>query len=141
MSFQWKDFLTLAENLYQNVASIQPEEANYRTAINRAYYAVHNASREYLVNYYKENFNTKDSIHVQVIDKLNNKSDRKEKWISKKLDHLRWDRKQVDYELNPRIERNPPGSMNIRKQVEFDIRRANTIFNHLAELIQSHTNT
>ena len=39
MSFDWIDFLSLAESLYDNPQSPGPEEASWRSSASRAYYA------------------------------------------------------------------------------------------------------
>lgn len=41
MSFEWADYLTLAEALSRNPGVPGPEEAALRTAISRAYYAAY----------------------------------------------------------------------------------------------------
>lgn len=45
MSFDWLDYVTLAEALVQARTTFAPEEACCRAAISRAYYAVYGAAR------------------------------------------------------------------------------------------------
>jgi len=46
MSFQWTDYLTLA----QNVVSAATDEASLRTAVSRAYYAAFHVARRYVMD-------------------------------------------------------------------------------------------
>ena len=45
MSFAWLDYLVLAEALLQAHTTLAPEEACWRAAISRAYYAVYGVAR------------------------------------------------------------------------------------------------
>ena len=45
MSFNWTDFLTLADALVRAPNSPGPEEASLRSAISRAYYAAFHVAR------------------------------------------------------------------------------------------------
>jgi hypothetical protein len=47
MSFNWSDFLTLADALPRNPSSAGPEEASLRSAISRAYYAAFCGARDF----------------------------------------------------------------------------------------------
>ncbi|MGQ9626069.1 MAG: hypothetical protein ACUVV0_04085 [Anaerolineae bacterium] len=47
MSFNWADFLTLAEALLRDPNSPGPEEASLRSAISRAYYAAFRVTRNF----------------------------------------------------------------------------------------------
>ena len=48
MSFDWLDYLRLAEALVDQVSNATRQEAQLRTAISRAYYAAFGKAREYL---------------------------------------------------------------------------------------------
>jgi uncharacterized protein (UPF0332 family) len=49
MTFDWREYLTLAENLYTNSHNFPNQEACFRVAISRAYYAAFcTARREHL---------------------------------------------------------------------------------------------
>ena len=51
MVFQWCDFLDIAQYLYsQGKMNTIPQEAAYRSAIGRAYYAAYCHSREYAIS-------------------------------------------------------------------------------------------
>ena len=47
MSFDWREYLVLAEALLQARTSLAQEEACCRAAVSRAYYAVYGAARLY----------------------------------------------------------------------------------------------
>ena len=47
MSFNWTDFLTLADALVRDPNSPGPEEASLRSAISRAYYAAFHVARNF----------------------------------------------------------------------------------------------
>ena len=49
MSFVWSDYLELAKELLGGAVGSPLEEAKLRSAISRAYYAVFNEARDYLV--------------------------------------------------------------------------------------------
>ena len=49
MSFVWSDYLDLAKELLGSAVGSPIEEAKLRSAISRAYYAVFNEARNYLV--------------------------------------------------------------------------------------------
>ena len=49
MSFVWSDYLDLAKELLGSAAGSPIEEAKLRSAISRAYYAVFNEARNFLV--------------------------------------------------------------------------------------------
>lgn len=51
MSFQWSEYLTVSEKLYQQAPNEPVTEAYYRSAIGRAYYACHKTGAEYLAQY------------------------------------------------------------------------------------------
>jgi hypothetical protein len=47
MSFQWRDYLTVAAALIQARNTFAPAEGRYRAAISRAYYAAYGAARNH----------------------------------------------------------------------------------------------
>ena len=51
MTFDWREYLTLAENLYTNSHNFPNQEACFRVAISRAYYAAFCTARNYAKKY------------------------------------------------------------------------------------------
>ena len=51
MTFDWREYLTLAENLYTNSHYFPNQEACFRVAISRAYYAAFCTARNYAKKY------------------------------------------------------------------------------------------
>ncbi len=96
MTFDPQHFLSLATNLIGDTN--YNEEARYRTAISRAYYAAHLVSRKRLESKgYTFSISTK--IHKNVIDSM-----KKENFhIGDMLFQLHKKRKDADYELNKTI--------------------------------------
>jgi uncharacterized protein (UPF0332 family) len=47
MTFDWREYLTLAENLCTNSHTFPNQEACFRVAISRAYYAAFCTARNY----------------------------------------------------------------------------------------------
>ena len=88
MSFDWKDYVYLAEELLN-----RPEEAYLRSAISRAYYGVFCIAR----NRKGCKEFTRANVHWEVINKYKNSSDRNERNIGRILDNLRRSRNDADY--------------------------------------------
>jgi uncharacterized protein (UPF0332 family) len=96
MSFDWEDFLKVAEILHQGASGAKLEEAMFRVAISRAYYAVFCMAR----NWKEANgvyAPTKDS-HKFIIELYENSEDEIEQAIGQKLRRLRHRRNQADYD-------------------------------------------
>jgi len=99
MSFEWADYLELAQNLSASPASPGPEEAALRTATSRAYYAaLHLASQRAQAEGYIPTFSGDDhqgiSRHFRTLG-----ADRVRKKIASDLDRMRKSRNQADYDL------------------------------------------
>lgn len=96
MSFDFKEYLVIAEYLHANVRS----EASIRTAISRAYYSVFSAAKSFCLN--EKIINTFESkgpnCHAKVIDGLVAHDDRSIKAVGKKLESLREKRNDADYD-------------------------------------------
>jgi uncharacterized protein (UPF0332 family) len=88
VSFDWKDYVYLAEDLLN-----RPEESYLRSAISRAYYGVFCIARN--------NKGYKDfagsNVHWKVINEYKNSSDRNERNLGRILDNLRRSRNDADY--------------------------------------------
>lgn len=88
MSFDWKEFIRLAEELIN-----RSDEASLRSGISRAYYGVFCIARN------KKGFknSTHPNVHKQVIMEYCNSYNPTEKYIGEVLDKLRKERNDADY--------------------------------------------
>jgi len=89
MSFNWKDYVDLAEELLK-----REDEASHRSAVSRAYYGVFCIARNRLsMTYDKSRF-----VHWQVIKRLWKSNNPKHKKLAKILSDLKRARERADYE-------------------------------------------
>ena len=88
MSFDWKDYVYLAEDLLNRA-----EESYLRSSISRAYYGVFCIARNR--KGYKKY--TGSDVHWKVINEYKNSSDKNEQDIGRILDKLRKSRNDADY--------------------------------------------
>lgn len=88
MSFNWKEYVRLAEFLHK-----QGSEECLRSAISRAYYGVFGIVRN--LKGLKE---TRADIHSMVINSFKNSYKKDEKFVGKLLDDLRRQRNIADYD-------------------------------------------
>jgi uncharacterized protein (UPF0332 family) len=96
MSFDWGDFLKVAEILHDGASGAKLEEAMFRIAISRAYYAAFCLCR----NWKEDNGKTipaKDA-HKFIIELYENSEDEMEIAIGQKLRRLRHRRNEADYD-------------------------------------------
>jgi uncharacterized protein (UPF0332 family) len=96
MSFDWKDYVHLAEDLLN-----RPEESYLRSAISRAYYGVFCIARNR--KGHKEFAGS--NVHWTVINEYKNSSDRNERNIGRILDNLRRSRNDADYNEDKSIDK------------------------------------
>lgn len=96
MSFNWSDYLILAQNL-AGKTSLQCQEAGFRSAISRAYYAAFCSARNLLIQK-GYNISSSSKTHKEVQDIFMNRGDITSKEIQSNLDRLRKDRNDADYE-------------------------------------------
>ena len=96
MSFDWRNYLKLAEYLYLNIDS----EAACRTGISRAYYSVLCAAKVFCLNEKILSLHeTRGSqVHRNVINSLIDHQERDFVKIGKKLETLREKRNDADYD-------------------------------------------
>jgi uncharacterized protein (UPF0332 family) len=98
VSFVWKHYLTLAEELAQN----KNDEAKLRASLSRAYYAAFCNARNYMRDKDHRTIPDGESEHAYLVryfkgDVHNSKSNDTRKNIGKDLDNMRINRKKVDY--------------------------------------------
>ena len=89
MSFNWKDYVDLAEELLK-----REDEASHRSAVSRAYYGVFCIARNRLSMTYDKS----RSVHWQVIKRLRESNNPKHKKLAKILSDLKRARERADYE-------------------------------------------
>jgi len=97
MSFNWTDFLTLADALVRHPNSPGPEEASLRSAISRAYYAAFCSARNLACS--KESFIPRGTAedHGRLRDHFRRTRDRTRRQIATHLNRLRNNRNGADY--------------------------------------------
>ncbi len=96
MSFNWSEYLTLAQELAGRVAG-SSQEARFRSAISRAYYGAFCSTKNYLKNH-DYDIPKSGEAHKVVRDILANMKGQIFKQIESNLARLWKDRKNADYE-------------------------------------------
>jgi uncharacterized protein (UPF0332 family) len=96
MSFDWEDYLKVAEILHDGAKDAKLEEAMYRIAISRAYYAAFCMARNYRLEAGKE-LPFVDP-HKVVVDTFRYSQNANERAIGQKLHRLKNQRIQADYD-------------------------------------------
>lgn len=97
MSFNWSEYLSLANELAPRPIDRTTAEAKLRSAISRAYYANHCKARNFLRDCEGHKPRREDA-HRFVIEKFSNSIDRTRRDIGKDLNRLKVDRIKADYE-------------------------------------------
>lgn len=99
MSFDWLDYLQLAQFLAGVSKNTPGQEANFRTAVSRAYYAAFCKARNYLRDVDKDTqvTGTRD-IHSYVLDQFMKSPDPIRGKIAVNLERLRRYRNMADYD-------------------------------------------
>lgn len=100
MSFDWKDYIDLAEELLNRT-----EESYHRSSISRAYYGVFCIAKN-KKGYRNYKLKKGENIHWIVINAYKNSSDINEQNIGRILDKLRKSRNDADYDESRSIDRN-----------------------------------
>ena len=96
MSFNWLNYLTLAEHLMDHVTSLPDEEACYRSIVSRAYYAVYCQIRNYVQDTDGTIFS--HNPHSELQNYLQKHPHCLRKSIGNRLEMLRDHRNQADYD-------------------------------------------
>jgi uncharacterized protein (UPF0332 family) len=96
MSFDWEDFLKVADILHEGASGAKLEEAMYRIAISRAYYAVFGIACG-LKRKNGVEIPLKDP-HKFIVDEFRDSENPQERFIGDKLNLLRRHRRQADYD-------------------------------------------
>jgi uncharacterized protein (UPF0332 family) len=129
MTFNWKDYLTFAENIYDAPELPGPREAALRAAVSRAYYAAFCASVEFgqSIGFYPSK-NGEDHESIRKFFREMKPESSTAQRISVQLNRLHDNRKKADY-------RNTMGQ---KPEViaYYSIHMAREIFQFLEELSQ-----
>ena len=96
MSFDWKLYVELSEELINNQKTPSLKDAYLRSAVSRAYYAIFCTAKQLLVP--KTVFFPREDIHKFVREEYNRAVSRKEKQIGTKVGRLWTERKAADYD-------------------------------------------
>jgi hypothetical protein len=96
VSFDWSDYLKLANELAPRPINASAQEAKLRCAIGRAYYANYCKARNHVRDKAGQTIPAHDA-HRYVIDALLNSTERKCKDLGKDLNRLRVNRIRADY--------------------------------------------
>ena len=122
MSFDWSDYLDLAQDLFTQSANSPYTDAGLRSAISRAYYAAYHKARSRLYDKWGIAVPTDASAHSAVRKEFRQKN---HKLIATTLDRMRIDRNKADY--NDAV-------LNLTTTAKENLRRANQIIADLSKL-------
>ena len=95
MSFDWSQFPSLAQDLSKAVFRNSTEEARFRSAISRAYYAALHCARKRLL---AEGPRVFSSVHQDVPKAFRDSHDKARKRIGNQLNQLLLSRRKADYD-------------------------------------------
>lgn len=98
MSFDWSEYLKLAQELAGPSTLHATPETRQRAAISRAYYAAFCKCRNYLRDEKEHRVPLGGRAHQFVRDEFKKDSDRLQKRIGYNLERLRSDRNKADYD-------------------------------------------
>ena len=98
MSFNWNEYYELAILLATDKEMSGDNQARFRSAISRCYYAVHNLARDRLIEIdHVRSISSTGEAHRQVIDEYEKHYIEDLQVIGKMLDRLRISRGRADY--------------------------------------------
>ena len=98
MSFDWAEYLALAQELAGRETTPPTQEARLRSAVSRAYYAAFCKARNHLRDEEASAIPATGEAHRVVWEQFKGSSDRVRKEIGTNGDRLREDRRKADYE-------------------------------------------
>lgn len=131
MSFNWKDYLTLAEGLSANPNMPGPTEAALRAATSRAYYAAFQVAFQFgRAEKFSPTFTGDDHRKIREYFRNSAPVDQRRRKIATQLDRLYDFRRQVDYDD---LLKQKPESI-----ATYAISMAKIIFQCLDEIAHSH---
>lgn len=98
MSFDWSEYFNLAQELAGQTVTPAGQEARFRSALSRAYYAVFCKARNHLRDKEGHLLPVGGQVHTSVRDQFRNSPDPARNQIGHDLNRLRIDRNRVDYD-------------------------------------------
>ena len=98
MSFDWSEYLDLAQELAGQATSPSSQEAKLRSAISRAYYAAFCTARNHLRDREKHSIPRGGQAHPYVRDQFKQSPDKVRKKVGENLNRLRIQRNKADYD-------------------------------------------
>ena len=98
MTFDWSEYLELAQELAGDGAGSPNEEAKLRSSVSRAYYAAFCKARNHLRDIDGYQISQHVNVHKHVRDQFKDSSDKSRKKIGTDLDRLRKRRNKADYD-------------------------------------------
>lgn len=123
MSFQWKNYIELAERLHQESTTFAETEACQRSAISRAYYGAFGLAREVAV---KEGLTLtyKAEDHKNVEKHFRRSSRKSRRQIGIELNRLRRIRNKADYaDSITALEKETQKSLIRARHIETDLKK------------------
>src|SRR5687767_3400745 len=127
MTFNWRDFLTFAENIEPASSNVGPREAALRSAVSRAYYAAFQASMEFgKQDGYVPTGTGEDHFKIRKHFRESKPTHERKKKISIELDRLYDLRRKADYENA--LKTSPENMAN------FALGMARSVFSYIGEL-------
>ncbi len=97
MTFDWSEYLKLAQELAGQAINSASQEAKLRSSVSRAYYAAFCKARNYLHDIEGHLIPSTGEAHKYVRDVFKRSPDRSRRKIGNNLDRLRIDRNKADY--------------------------------------------
>ena len=98
MTFDWSEYLKLAQELAGRTVGPARQKAKLRSSVSRAYYAAFCQARNYLWDVEGYSIPTTSEAHIHVRDEFKFSSDKLRRKIGDNLDRLRLERRKADYE-------------------------------------------
>lgn len=98
MTFDWSEYLKLAQELAGDGAGSPNEEAKLRSSVSRAYYAAFCKARNHLRDIDGYQISQHVNVHKHVRDQFKDSSNKARKKIGTDLDRLRKRRNKADYD-------------------------------------------
>jgi len=98
MTFNWSEYLKLAQELGEQAVSSATQQARLRSSISRAYFAAYCNARNYLRDVKRCSIPSTIEAQRYVRDKFKSSFNRRHRKIGENLDRLRIRRNKVDYD-------------------------------------------
>ena len=98
MSFDWSEYLNLAQELAGQATGTSSQEAKWRSAISRAYYAAFCEARNHLRDKERHSIPRGVEVHGYVRNQFKKSPDKVRKGVGENLNRLRIDRNKADYD-------------------------------------------